>query len=68
MGQGKAELKRLHDAIRKRRAQLDNLDKDLDKMISKKRIALKVIARILFSAPADCHRLWEKDLPLDDTN
>ena len=50
MGQGKAELKHLHEAIQKRQLQLDNLDRDMDKEINSKRREMKVGIFNLFQA------------------
>ena len=42
MGQGKAELKLLHEAIQKRHIQLDTLDKDVEKQVNVKLKEIKV--------------------------
>ena len=42
MGQGKAELKLLHEAIQKRHIQLDTLDKDVEKEVNVKLKEIKV--------------------------
>ena len=42
MGQGKAELKLLHEAIQKRHKQLDSLDKDVEKEVKIKLKEIKV--------------------------